>query len=100
MTEAESFRERCRLLLRLELEGDARVAQALLRDNDALCQNILEDPDRRRRILSFTDPKDAIGDGYDHLDDLIAGYMDGVTLERGGTIAGGASRCDFRYRRE
>ncbi|MCB9756293.1 MAG: L-2-amino-thiazoline-4-carboxylic acid hydrolase [Myxococcales bacterium] len=34
------------------------------------------------------------------LDDLIAGYMDGVTLERGGTIAGGASRCDFRYRRE
>ena len=75
MTEAESFRERCRLLLRLELEGDARVAQALLRDNDALCQNILEDPDRRRRILAFTDPKDAIGDGYDHLDDLIAGLL-------------------------
>lgn len=33
------------------------------------------------------------------LDDAIAGILSGVTLERTGTIAAGAKRCDFRYRR-
>ena len=33
------------------------------------------------------------------LDDVIVDVLPGVTLERTGTIAAGASRCDFRYRR-
>lgn len=33
------------------------------------------------------------------LDDQLAEMLTGVTLERTGTIAAGASRCDFRYRR-
>ena len=33
------------------------------------------------------------------IDDLMAAALPGVELERTGTIAGGASRCDFRYRR-
>ena len=33
------------------------------------------------------------------LDDLVTDALAGVTLERTGTIAAGASRCDFRYRR-
>jgi hypothetical protein len=34
------------------------------------------------------------------IDDMLAGIMPGITLHRTGTIANGASRCDFRYRRE
>ncbi|MEM9454241.1 MAG: L-2-amino-thiazoline-4-carboxylic acid hydrolase [Myxococcota bacterium] len=33
------------------------------------------------------------------IDDLVTDALSGVTLERTGTIAAGASRCDFRYRR-
>jgi hypothetical protein len=34
------------------------------------------------------------------IDDLLVGTMPGITLRRTGTIANGALRCDFRYRRE
>jgi hypothetical protein len=33
------------------------------------------------------------------LDDLLVAKLPGITLERSGTIATGAERCDFRYRR-
>ncbi len=33
------------------------------------------------------------------LDDVLVEALDGVELERTGTIARGAARCDFRYRR-
>jgi hypothetical protein len=34
------------------------------------------------------------------IDDMLAGTLPGIALQRSGTIANGASRCDFRYRRE
>jgi hypothetical protein len=34
------------------------------------------------------------------IDDLLADTMPGITLQRTGTIANGAQRCDFRYRLE
>ncbi len=34
------------------------------------------------------------------VDDLLASTLPGISLERTGTIANGAPRCDFRYRRE
>lgn len=33
------------------------------------------------------------------IDDMLAETMPGSELERSGTIAQGAERCDFRYRR-
>lgn len=34
------------------------------------------------------------------VDDMLAGTLPGISLHRTGTIANGATRCDFRYRRE
>jgi hypothetical protein len=45
---------------------------------------------------------DALEDGplVCKIDDMLAGTMPGIALHRTGTIANGATRCDFRYRRE
>lgn len=40
-----------------------------------------------------------LGPLFCRIDDIMAGFIDGVALERSGTIAQGAERCDFRYRR-
>ena len=34
------------------------------------------------------------------VDDMLADTLPGISLQRTGTIANGAARCDFRYRRE
>lgn len=34
------------------------------------------------------------------IDDMLASTLPGISLERTGTIANGAARCDFRYRRD
>jgi hypothetical protein len=34
------------------------------------------------------------------IDDMLADTLPGISLRRTGTIANGAARCDFRYRRE
>ncbi|MCB9701004.1 MAG: L-2-amino-thiazoline-4-carboxylic acid hydrolase [Myxococcales bacterium] len=88
-----------RALPRLASEDGFRME--LRDDEDAGERGVLALDVRECAIVRYLREQGApeLGPQICRIDDLMAALVDDVVLEREGTIATGAARCEFRYRR-